>query len=144
MSSSPRLMDCIFCRIVKGEAPAWRIYEDEDFVVILDKYPASHGHLLVVSKEHFVNILDAPLEKSAKGFEIATRLAKAWARLGAPAVNVVTNAGREAGQVVFHMHIHVIPRWGGKLLWHGREEIKEEEAREVVEKLRSVLPEYFK
>jgi histidine triad (HIT) family protein len=144
MSSSPRLMDCIFCRIVKGEAPAWRIYEDEDFVVILDKYPASHGHLLVVSKEHFVNILDAPLEKSAKGFEIATRLAKAWARLGAPAVNVVTNAGREAGQVVFHMHIHVIPRWGGKLLWHGREEIKEEEAMEVVEKLRSVLPEYFK
>jgi len=137
-------MDCIFCRIVKGEAPAWRIYEDEDFVVILDKYPASHGHLLVVSKEHFVNILDAPLEKSAKGFEIAIRLAKAWARLGAPAVNVVTNAGREAGQVVFHMHIHVIPRWGGKLLWHGREEIKEEEAREVVEKLRSVLPEYFK
>jgi histidine triad (HIT) family protein len=144
MSSSPRLMDCIFCRIVKGEAPAWRIYEDEDFVVILDKYPASHGHSLVVSKEHFVNILDAPLEKSAKGFEIATRLAKAWARLGAPAVNVVTNAGREAGQVVFHMHIHVIPRWGGKLLWHGREEIKEEEAREVVEKLKSVLPEYFK
>jgi 7 Diadenosine tetraphosphate (Ap4A) hydrolase and other HIT family hydrolases len=138
------LMDCIFCRIVKGEAPAWRIYEDEDFVVILDKYPASHGHLLVVSKEHFVNILDAPLEKSAKGFEIATRLAKAWARLGAPAVNVVTNAGHEAGQVVFHMHIHVIPRWGGKFLWHGREEIKEEEAREVVEKLRSVLPEYFK
>ena len=137
-------MDCIFCRIVKGEAPAWRIHEDEDFVVILDKYPASHGHLLVVSKEHFVNILDAPLEKSAKGFEIATRFAKAWARLGAPAVNVVTNAGREAGQVVFHMHIHVIPRWGGKLLWHGREEIKEEEAREVVEKLRSVLPEYFK
>ena len=137
-------MDCIFCRIVKGEAPAWRIYEDEDFVVILDKYPASHGHLLVVSKEHFVNILDAPLEKSAKGFKIATKLAKAWARLGAPAVNVVTNAGREAGQVVFHMHIHVIPRWGDKLLWHGREEIKEEEAREVAEKLRSVLPEYFK
>jgi histidine triad (HIT) family protein len=137
------LMDCIFCRIVKGEAPAWRIYEDEDFVVILDKYPASHGHLLVVSKEHFVNILDAPLEKSAKGFEIATRLAKAWARLGAPAVNVVTNAGREAGQMVFHMHIHVIPRWGGNLIWHGREELREEVAREVVEKLRSVLPKYF-
>ncbi|MCI4447357.1 MAG: HIT family protein, partial [Pyrobaculum sp.] len=108
-------MDCIFCRIVRGEAPAWKVYEDDEFVVILDKYPASYGHLLVVSKEHYVNILDAPLEKAVKGFEIATRLAKAWRELGAPAVNVVTNAGREAGQMVFHMHIHVIPRWGGNL-----------------------------
>jgi len=128
---------------VRGEAPAWKVYEDDELVVILDKYPASHGHLLVVSKEHFVNILDAPLEKTVKSFEIATRLAKAWRELGAPAVNVVTNAGREAGQMVFHMHIHVIPRWGGNLIWHGREELREEVAREVVEKLRNVLPKYF-
>ncbi len=136
-------MDCIFCKIVRGEAPAWKVYEDDEFVVILDKYPASYGHLLVVSKEHFVNILDAPLEKSVKSFEIATRLAKAWRELGAPAVNVVTNAGREAGQMVFHMHIHVIPRWGDNLIWHGKEELREEVAREVVEKLRNVLPKYF-
>jgi histidine triad (HIT) family protein len=128
---------------VRGEAPAWKVYEDDEFVVILDKYPASYGHLLVVSKEHYVNILDAPLEKSVKSFEIATRLAKAWRELGAPAVNVVTNAGREAGQMVFHMHIHVIPRWGGNLIWHGKEELREEVAKEVVEKLRSVLPKYF-
>jgi len=137
-------MDCVFCRIVRGEAPAWNVYEDDEFVVILDKYPASYGHLLVVSKEHYVNILDAPLEKSVKSFEIATRLAKAWRELGAPAVNVVTNAGREAGQMVFHMHIHVIPRWGGSLIWHGKEELREEVAKEVVEKLRSVLPKYFR
>ncbi|AET32792.1 HIT family protein [Pyrobaculum ferrireducens] len=137
-------MDCIFCKIVRGEAPAWRVYEDEDFVVILDKYPASYGHLLVVSKRHFTNIIDAPAELSARGFEIATRLAKAWAGLGAQGVNVVTNAGRSAGQMVFHLHIHVIPRWGGQLLWHGKEEIREETAREVVEKLKGVLPEYFK
>jgi histidine triad (HIT) family protein len=136
-------MDCIFCKIVRGEAPAWKVYEDDEFVVILDKYPASYGHLLVVSKEHYVNILDAPLEKAVKGFEIATKLAKAWRELGAPAVNVVTNAGREAGQMVFHMHIHVIPRWGGNLIWHGREELREEVAREVGERLRKVLPKYF-
>ena len=136
-------MDCVFCRIVHGEAPAWKVYEDDEFVVILDKYPASYGHLLVVSKEHYVNILDTPLERAVKGFEIATRLAKSWRELGAPAVNVVTNAGREAGQMVFHMHIHVIPRWGGNLIWHGREELREEVAREVVEKLRNVLPKYF-
>jgi histidine triad (HIT) family protein len=136
-------MDCIFCKIVRGEAPAWKVHEDDEFVVILDKYPASYGHLLVVSKEHYVNILDAPLEKAVKGFEIAAKLAKAWRELGAPAVNVVTSAGREAGQMVFHMHIHVIPRWGGNLIWHGKEELREEVAREVVEKLRNVLLKYF-
>ncbi|ABL87709.1 histidine triad (HIT) protein [Pyrobaculum islandicum DSM 4184] len=137
-------MDCIFCKIVRGEAPAWKVYEDGEFIVILDKYPASYGHLLVVSKEHYTNVIDAPVEKVVKGFEIATKLAKAWAKLGAPGVNIVTNAGRDAGQMVYHLHIHVIPRWGGKLTWHGREEIREEEAREVVEKLQRVLPEYFK
>lgn len=136
-------MACIFCKIVNGEAPAWKVYEDKDFIVILDKYPASYGHLLVVAKEHYSSVIDAPVEKVAKGFEIATRLAKAWAALGAKGVNIVTNAGREAGQMVFHVHIHVIPRWGGPLLWHGREEIREAEAREVVEKLSKVLQEYF-
>ncbi|MEM3996977.1 MAG: HIT family protein [Pyrobaculum sp.] len=137
-------MDCIFCKIARGEAPAWRVYEDEEFLVILDKYPASYGHLLVVPKEHFTNVIDVPVDKAKRGFEIATRLAKAWAKLGARGVNIVTNAGREAGQVVFHFHIHVIPRWGGPLTWHGREEIKESEAREVVDKLTSILHEYFK
>ncbi|MCY0891831.1 MAG: HIT family protein [Pyrobaculum arsenaticum] len=136
-------MHCIFCSIVKGEAPAWKVYEDDEFVVILDKYPASYGHLLVVSKKHFTNVLDAPVELVAKGFEIATRLAKAWAKLGAGGVNIVTNAGREAGQMVFHMHIHVIPRWGGELRWHGKEELRDEVAREVVERLRPIIPEYF-
>ncbi|MEM4578343.1 MAG: HIT family protein [Pyrobaculum sp.] len=136
-------MDCIFCKIVKGEAPAWKIYEDEDFIIILDKYPASYGHLLVVSKEHHSSVIDAPTDKMARGFEIAIKLAKAWAALGAKGVNIVTNAGREAGQVIFHVHIHVIPRWGGPLLWHGREEIEETKAKEVVEKLTKILPEYF-
>ncbi|RFA94907.1 HIT family protein [Pyrobaculum aerophilum] len=137
-------MDCIFCKIIRGEAPAWKVYEDEEFVVILDKYPASYGHVLVVSKKHFTNIVDAPVELAARGFEIAIRLAKAWAKLGAPGVNIVTNAGRSAGQAVFHLHIHVIPRWGDPLRWHGKDEIREETANEVVDKLRSVLPEYFK
>lgn len=136
-------MDCIFCKIARGEAPAWRVYEDDSFLVILDKYPAAYGHLLVLPKNHYVNVFDVPPEVAARGFEIAVRLAKAWHSLGARGVNIVTNAGREAGQVVFHFHIHVIPRWGGPLIWHGREEIKENEAREVVEKLSRVLPEYL-
>ncbi len=132
-------MDCIFCRIVRGEAPAWRVYEDEEFIAILDKYPATYGHTLIVSKSHFTNVLDTPMDLVARGFEVSAKLARAWMHLGARGVNILTNAGREAGQVIFHFHIHVIPRWGGPIIWHGREEIREEVAREIVEKISSVI-----
>ncbi|MGC9118406.1 MAG: HIT family protein [Thermoproteus sp.] len=132
-------MDCIFCKIVRGEAPAWRVYEDDDVVVILDKYPASYGHLLVVTKAHYESVIDTPDDLVAKSFAVAAKFAKIWKKLGARGVNIVTNAGRDAGQMIFHYHVHVIPRWGDKLLWHGRDEIKEETAREVVEKLKSAL-----
>lgn len=132
-------MDCIFCKIIKGELPAWKVYEDEDLVVFLDKYPASYGHLLVVPKRHYESVFDAPDDVVAKGFTTAAFFARVWKRLGAKGVNIVTNAGREAGQMIFHFHIHVIPRWGGDLAWHGKEEIKEEVAKEVVEKLKSAL-----
>jgi len=132
-------MDCIFCKIVKGEAPAWRVYEDDDVVVVLDRYPASYGHLLVVTKAHHESVIDTPDDLVAKSFSVAARFARIWKGLGAKGVNIVTNAGREAGQVIFHYHVHVIPRWGDKLLWHGRDEIREETAREIVEKLKSAL-----
>ncbi len=133
-------MDCIFCKIVKGEAPAWRVYEDDRTLVILDKYPASRGHLLVVTKEHYTSIMDAPLELAAHAFAVATRFGKVWGELGAPGVNIVTNAGREAGQVVFHFHVHVIPRWPeGQFRWHGTREITEEEARWVITQLSKAL-----
>ncbi|MDT7868797.1 MAG: HIT domain-containing protein [Thermoproteus sp.] len=132
-------MDCIFCKIVKGEAPAWRVYEDDDVVVVLDRYPASYGHLLVVTKAHHESVIDTPDDLVVKSFSVAARFARIWKGLGAKGVNIVTNAGREAGQVIFHYHVHVIPRWGDKLLWHGRDEIREETAREVVEKLKSAL-----
>lgn len=133
----PADMDCIFCKIAKGEAPAWKVYEDDDVIVILDKYPASYGHLLVVPKAHYESVIDTPDELVAKTFLVATRYARIWKKLGAKGVNIVTNAGREAGQIIFHYHVHVIPRWGDKLVWHGRDEIKEEVAREIVEKIKS-------
>ncbi|MFB6489959.1 MAG: HIT family protein [Thermoproteus sp. AZ2] len=132
-------MDCIFCKIARGEAPAWKVYEDEDFMVILDKYPASYGHLLVIPKAHYASVVDAPMEVVEKSFRVAAEFAKLWARLGAPGVNIMTNAGREAGQIIFHYHVHVIPRWGNNLLWHGREEIREEVAKEIVERLKKAL-----
>jgi len=135
-------MECLFCRIIRREAPAWFVYEDDEVVVFLDKYPASYGHLLVVPKQHFENVIDADDNVISRSFVVASKFARAWSRLGAKGVNILTNAGREAGQIVFHFHVHVIPRWGGGLTWHGRNEIDEVVAREIVDKLKRILQEY--
>ncbi|MBP1448780.1 MAG: HIT family protein [Thermoproteus sp.] len=132
-------MDCVFCRIARGEAPAWKVYDDGEILVVLDKYPASRGHLLVIPRAHYESVVDAPLDAAAKAFRVASAFAKLWSKLGARGVNIVTNAGREAGQMIFHFHVHVIPRWGGPVLWHGREELRKDEAREVAEKLEEAL-----
>ena len=127
--------DCIFCRIVRGEIPSRKVYEDDKVIVILDKYPADKGHMLVIPKQHYVNIFDAPPELTEYAFAVANRVARVWRRAGAVAANIVTNAGREANQSIFHIHIHVIPRWEPKnpIRFHGTEPLRDEEARQVVE-----------
>ena len=123
--------------------PAWKVYEDDKVIVILDKYPAERGHMLVIPKQHHANIFDAPPELTEYAFAVANRVARLWKRIGAVAANIVTNAGREANQSIFHMHIHVIPRWEAKnpIRFHGTEPIKDEEAREVAERFRKALEE---
>jgi len=105
-------MECVFCRIVEGEEKAYIVYEDRDILVILDKYPISKGHLLVIPKDHYESIVDAPREIVRRVFEIAWVFAKIYReRLQAPGVRVLTNSGRQAGQDIFHFHVHVIPYW---------------------------------
>ena len=104
--------DCIFCKIAAGEIPSATIYEDEDFRVYLDIAPASKGHMLIVPKEHYTDIMDMPEELTAKAFVLAKKMAqKAEAALGCDGVNLVQNNHEAAGQSVFHFHIHVIPRY---------------------------------
>ena len=132
---------CIFCDIARGEAPAYVVYENSDLLVILDIFPAEKGHLLVMPREHYESVHDTPPRLTAKVFVTAAALARIYReRLGAPGVNIITNSGALAGQVVFHFHVHVIPRWGQKrgfrALFAGRHHLTGEEAREVLEMLR--------
>jgi len=129
---------CVFCKIVSGELPSYKVYEDDDVIVILDKYPASKGHLLVVTKKHYKGLHQTPPSIAAHAFAVAAALASYYKnRLSAPGVNVLNNDGGAAGQVVFHTHIHVIPRWSRTgPVFHGRAEITPSEAREVLEDLR--------
>jgi len=134
------LADCIFCSILEGKLDAYFVYRGRGVAVFLDKYPVSRGHLLVVPESHYEGVHDAPPEVAARVWTAASAIARFYReRLGAPGVNVVTNSGSVAGQVVFHFHVHVIPRWGPtRGFWGGRHELTEEEAGEVLERLRGV------
>jgi len=113
------------------------VYENEEFIVFLDKYPLTLGHALVAPKKHYTNIFDMPEEAAAKAFVLAKKVAVAQLKaLGAKGVRIVMNNGREAGQEIMHAHVHVIP-YGVPHL--GRRELDREEGERVASLLRREL-----
>jgi len=104
--------DCIFCKIANGEIPSATVFEDEDFRAILDLGPASKGHTLILPKQHYQDLCDADETVIAKILPLAARIGSALKKgLGAGGFHVVQNNGTPAGQTVFHLHVHVIPRY---------------------------------
>ena len=104
--------DCIFCKIVAGELPSTCVDEDERTVSFMDINPATRGHALVVSREHYRDLHDVPDDELAATMAAAKRLAGlARDRLGADGVNLLNSCGPAAWQTVFHFHLHVIPRY---------------------------------
>ena len=104
--------NCIFCKIAAGDIPSATIYEDNDFRVILDIEPASKGHALILTKEHYANLYELSDELAAKALIVAKKvITKMTGILGCDGYNVVQNNGEAAGQTVFHFHIHLIPRY---------------------------------
>ena len=91
--------NCIFCKIISGEIPSSKVYEDDKVLAFLDISQATKGHTLVIPKEHVRNIL----EMSARAVQKAT---------GAIGMNILNNNEEVAGQTVFHAHIHLVPRYG--------------------------------
>lgn len=103
---------CIFCKIINGDIPSATIYEDENVKVILDIAPAAKGHAILLVKKHVANIFELEAELAAKIFAVVPKVAAAIkAELGCDGMNILQNNGVEAGQTVFHLHIHFIPRW---------------------------------
>lgn len=103
--------NCIFCKIAAGEIPSATLYEDGEFRVILDVGPAAKGHMLVLPKEHYADILEMPEELTAKAFVVAKKMAKKMEQvLECDGINILQNNHEAAGQTVFHFHIHLIPR----------------------------------
>lgn len=121
--------NCIFCKIAAGEIPAISIYEDEDVKVIFDAGPATKGHALVIPKAHYANVFEIPEELLAKAHIVAKNIAiKIKEATGCEGVNILQNNGEMAGQSVFHLHIHVIPRYDkdkANIKWTPGEQDKE-------------------
>lgn len=103
--------DCIFCKIINGEIPAFTVYEDDTFKVILDRFPAAAGHVLIIPKAHYSDMFELPEEVAMKLYPLAQKIAKRVKEVtGAEGINIVQNNGAVAGQSVYHFHLHIIPR----------------------------------
>ena len=105
------MSDCLFCRIVAGELPARRIYEDDSTVAFLDIRPWSTGHSLVVPRRHVASLLDDAGILAEVAPQVGSLARMLVDRLGADGANILVNAGAVSGQEVMHMHVHVIPRY---------------------------------
>jgi len=111
---------CIFCKIIKGEIPSYKIYEDEDILAFLDINPFTPGHTVIASKKHYRDIFDVSQNILKKGIIVAQKISKKTKeRLGAKGINFLLDSRKAGEQFLFHFHIHVIPRFpnDGLRLW---------------------------
>lgn len=122
-------MDCIFCKIVTGDIPSVKILENENFLAFLDIAPIHVGHTLVIPKQHCKDLRELPLENAKEWLEFIQHVMNMVQKgTGCEGLNVGTNNGAAAGQVVFHQHTHVIPRFANDALesWPSKQTTPEE------------------
>ncbi|WP_165213220.1 HIT family protein [Streptococcus tangpeifui] len=109
------MSDCIFCKIIAGEIPSSKVYEDDKVLAFLDISQTTKGHTLVIPKEHVRNVLEMSDQTAANVFARLPKLARAVkAATGAKGLNILNNNEEIAGQSVFHAHIHIIPRYSSQ------------------------------
>jgi len=108
---------CIFCKIVRKQAPASIVYEDETVMVFLDIRPLNIGHTLVIPKAHCVDIFDIPETLQSQVHKVAKQVSFAVKKAtNADGISIIQQNGKAAGQDIFHLHVHVVPRFEGQKL----------------------------
>ena len=117
--------ECIFCKLVRGEIPSAKVYEDDLTIAFMDIGQATRGHVLVASKRHAVNLLELTAEEAGAVMQTAQRVAAAVNQAFDPdGINLFQANGAPAGQTVFHFHLHVLPRFEGdglSIAWQRNE-----------------------
>jgi len=138
----PTRQDTIFGKIIDGEIPCHRVYEDEHVLAFLDVGPLSRGHTLVLPKERAAHLHELSEDAAAAVGRVLPRLCRAIMHaVGADAYNVLVNTGEAAGQVVMHTHFHIIPKFpdtGFKMGWHSGK-LDEADARTLIADIQAAL-----
>lgn len=139
--------DCVFCKIVKGEIPSHKVHEDAATFAFLDIHPLARGHTLVVPKRHAARLQDVDPKSLGPLFAavhaLTPRVCKA---VKAPAATIAINDGRESGQEVPHLHVHIVPRTAGDgagpihALFPKRPTVKPDEFAPLAEQVRQAIP----
>jgi histidine triad (HIT) family protein len=108
---------CVFCKIVRRQSPASIVYEDETVMAFLDIRPLNMGHTLVITKAHYVDIFDTPEEQIRQVHRVTKQVALAVKKATkADGISIIQQNGKAAGQDIFHLHVHVVPRFEGQKL----------------------------
>jgi histidine triad (HIT) family protein len=134
-------MNCIFCEIIQGTRKGHFIYEDENYVAFLDRYPIDKGHSLVLPREHHEQVTDMNPEKVGELFSIVPKIAKAVVNTTkADAFSMAQNNGRAAKQIVPHVHVHIIPRFNDRgTIWTKRDIAKDDELESLAKQIRKMI-----
>ena len=106
--------NCIFCKIINGEAKSWKVFENDHVYVFLDIHPMNKYHTLVIPKKHYVNIFDIPDDELREVISVVRKVVKLYEeKIGIKNVQIINSSGAEAQQDVFHLHFHIAPRYHG-------------------------------
>jgi len=136
------MSECIFCKIINGEIPCYKIYEDDNILAFLDISPVNKGHALVIPKKHYETILEISEDDLCRTLLVVKKLSGAiMTAMNANGLNISINNYKAAGQLVPHLHVHIIPRFskdGLKFDWPAKK-IKEREFKEIADKIKKVL-----
>lgn len=134
--------NCIFCKLAAGQIPSTTLYEDEDFRVIMDIAPAVKGHTIVLPKQHMNDLLSIEEDTAKKALFVVSKVANAIKdALDCDGINILQNNGEAAGQSVFHLHFHILPRYKDDhftIPWKTLS-YAEGEAEAIAEKIRAKL-----
>ena len=135
------MSNCIFCDMLDGNLPCNMIYQDDDCIAILDKYPIDNGHSLIITKKPYEKITDMDVDEVAKLFSKIPKVANAIIKAtNADAFSIAQNNGKAAKQIIPHVHIHIIPRYNTTgTLWMKRKIMKDSELDILAQKIKDCL-----
>ena len=125
--------------MINGKLPSHLIYDDDDCLAILDRYPIDHGHSLIITRQHYEKITDMSIDDVSRLFSKVPKIINAIIKAtGADAFSIAQNNGKSAKQIIPHVHIHLIPRYNATgTLWTKRKIMSDDELKQLAEKIKN-------